>query len=149
RHRQPDELDEVAAALNETSRSLAEQIDRRAEAERGSQAKSAFLAKMSHELRTPLNAILGYAQILQMEGSLDARQRKAAATIQASGEHLLALINDLLDLAKIEAGKLDLAADEMPLQGLLQGVADIIRVRAELKGIGFELDIEPGLPRAV
>src|SRR6185436_7163993 len=73
-------------------------------AEVASQAKTTFLANMSHELRTPLNAILGYAQLLQMSGRLDERQRKGLDTIRSSGQHLLALITDILDLAKVEAG---------------------------------------------
>jgi signal transduction histidine kinase len=148
RHR-PDELDDVAAALNDTSRALAAEIDRRVHAEQSSRAKTAVLANVSHELRTPLNAILGYAQLLQMGERLDARQRQQVATIQASGEHLLALITDLLDLARIEAGKLELAPSEVPLRELLHRVADIVRVRAEDKGVAFVVDVDPALPRAV
>ncbi|WP_284614878.1 ATP-binding protein [Aquabacterium humicola] len=144
-----DELDDVAAALNDTSRALAVEIDRRVHAEQGSRAKSAVLANVSHELRTPLNAILGYAQLLQMGDRLDAHQRQQVATIQSSGEHLLALITDLLDLARIEAGKLDLEPSVVPLRELLHRVADIVRVRAEDKGLQFVVDADPALPRTV
>jgi CheY-like chemotaxis protein/anti-sigma regulatory factor (Ser/Thr protein kinase) len=93
-------------------------------AESASRAKSMFLANMSHELRTPLNAILGYAQLLLRERNLTASQVAACNTIQQSGEHLLMLIVDILDLAKIEAGKLELQLGAVDLRAFLQGIAD-------------------------
>jgi signal transduction histidine kinase len=117
-------------------------------AEVANQAKTAFLASMSHELRTPLNAVIGYAQVLRRDSNLTARQQKNLETIQQSGEHLLALITDLLDLTKIEAGKLELYSGEFAFQPFLQTIIDIIRVRAEQKGIRFGYDIK-GLPRLV
>ncbi|HZR34686.1 MAG TPA: ATP-binding protein [Nevskia sp.] len=116
-------------------------------AEAASKAKSSFLANMSHELRTPLNAILGYAQLLQRDRSLGERQAAAAATIQHSGEHLLTLITDILDLSKIEAGKLELVTGRADLGAFLQGVADIIRIRAEDKALSFRFEPAPQLPR--
>ncbi|KRB94108.1 ATP-binding protein [Noviherbaspirillum sp. Root189] len=117
-------------------------------AEVANQTKTAFLASMSHELRTPLNAVLGYAQVLRRDGNLTARQQKNLETIQQSGEHLLALITDLLDLTKIEAGKLELYSGEFALQPFLQTIIDIIRVRAEQKGLRFSYDTK-GFPRMI
>ena len=102
-------------------------------AEVANQAKSAFLANMSHDLRTPLNGILGFAQILQWDRSLTERQQLGVSAIRQSGEHLLTLINDILDVAKIEAGKLELVPDEFHLGKFLQTVCDIIRVKAQQK----------------
>jgi PAS domain S-box-containing protein len=117
-------------------------------AEVANQAKSTFFANMSHELRTPLNAILGYAQILQAAGNLTERQRGGVDTIQRSGEHLLVLINDMLDLARIEAGQLELYAAPVELAPFLQGIADIIRVRAEERGLALVYEVSD-LPRTV
>ena len=116
-------------------------------AARASQA--AFLATMSHELRTPLNAVLGYAQILELDASLSERQMLAASTIRRSGEHLLALINDLLDLAKHDAGKLELCLAGTALRDCLRLTADIIQVKAEEAGLQFRVDIGPDVPTRV
>jgi signal transduction histidine kinase len=104
---------------------------------------------MSHELRTPLNAILGYAQILGRDKNLGERQKGGLDTIRQSGEHLLALINDLLDLSKIEAGKLSLYPQAFNLPAFLDIICAIIRVRAEQKGLAFSLDVAPELPAGV
>jgi signal transduction histidine kinase len=117
-------------------------------AESANAAKSRFLAHMSHELRTPLNAILGYAQILRV-AELSNRQNVAARTIQQSGEHLLALINDILDLSRIEAGKLELVPRPVELRGIVRGVADMIEVRAQEKGLAFQWRIAPDVPHCV
>src|SRR5258706_2353762 len=118
-------------------------------AESANQAKSAFLANMSHELRTPLNAILGYAQLLRRDASLNERQGSAVRTIHQSGAHLLTLITDILDLSKIEAGKLELYPVAIDLRGFLNGIADIIRVRTEEKALTFVCDAAADLPRFV
>ena len=118
-------------------------------AELASQAKSVFLAAMSHELRTPLNAILGYAQILGRDSSLSERQAAGLTTIEQSGEHLLTLINDILDLSKIEAGKLDLLPTVIDLPEFLRLIADIIRVKAEEKSLLFLYEAPADLPRAI
>ena len=118
-------------------------------AEVANKAKSTFLASMSHELRTPLNAILGYAQILKRDKKLDERQASGLNTIQQSGEHLLTLITDLLDLSKIEAGKFDLYNSTVDLAPFLQVIADIIRVKAEQKGLLFSYRTAFDLPHAV
>ncbi|MEL7354653.1 MAG: ATP-binding protein [Cyanobacteria bacterium J06560_5] len=106
-------------------------------AEAANQAKSEFLANISHELRTPLNSILGYAQILRREKNITPKQQKGLDIISQSGEHLLALINDVLDIAKIEARKLTVQPQPTHLLSLLTGVVDIIRVRALQKGLQF------------
>ena len=119
-----------------------------AEAARATQAR--FLANMSHELRTPLNAVLGYAQLLLLQpASLTERQRFAVDTIRTSGDHLLALINDLLDLAKHNAGKLDLCPSQIQLVECLRVTADIIRVKAEEAGLEFMCDIAPDVPATI
>jgi signal transduction histidine kinase/ActR/RegA family two-component response regulator len=141
RHR--DHLEELVA---ERTRQLSEEKVR---AEVASHAKSEFLARMSHELRTPLNAVLGYAQLLKMDGTLDARQAAGVETIRTSGEHLLALIVDILDLARIEAGKSELTPAPLALTPFLRGIADIVRVRADEKRLGFTLEVAPTLPPAV
>jgi signal transduction histidine kinase/DNA-binding NarL/FixJ family response regulator len=115
-------------------------------AEAASQAKSGFLANMSHELRTPLNGILGYAQILQRSSSLTSAQQDGVQTIYQSGKHLLTLINDVLDLAKIEARKLELAPQELHLPTFLSGIADIIRMAAQQKSILFIYEPQADLP---
>ena len=140
------EVRESWALLAKQAAELAASRDK---AEAASQAKSTFLANMSHELRTPLNAILGYAQLLLRDGGLSERQTNGARTIRQSGEHLLMLITDILDLSKIEAGKLELCPTTVELPRLLQGIADIIRVRAEEKAVTFVCDTAPNLPRFV
>jgi len=132
---------------------LAQMVERlaatRDEAAAASRAKSAFLASMSHELRTPLNAILGYAQILMRDRSLADRQAGAVATIHKSGEHLLTLINDILDLSKIEAGKLDIYPGVINLAGFFKEISAIVAVKAEQKHLQVSTDIAPDLPSAV
>ncbi len=109
-------------------------------AERANQAKSEFLANMSHELRTPLNAIMGYAQILERDPGLNAAQHDGVRVMLASSEHLLRLINDILDLSKIEAGKLELHPTDIAPGEFLTEIGDIIRARAEQKQVLFVLE---------
>ncbi|KAF3883723.1 MULTISPECIES: PAS domain-containing hybrid sensor histidine kinase/response regulator [Nostocales] len=115
-------------------------------AEAASYAKSEFLANMSHELRTPLNGILGYAQILQRSKHLTEEERSQINVIYQCGSHLLTLINDILDLSKIEAQKLELLPTDFHLPAFLQGVAEMCRIRAELKGIEFHYHLTSDLP---
>lgn len=115
-------------------------------AESSNRAKSVFLANMSHELRTPLNAILGFAQLLQHDPGLQAESHKKLATINRSGEHLLALINDVLEISRIEAGRSETRASAFHLGDLLGGLAEMIQVRAEHKGLAFELTPSADLP---
>jgi signal transduction histidine kinase/DNA-binding NarL/FixJ family response regulator len=118
-------------------------------AEVASQAKSAFLASMSHEVRTPLNAVLGYAEILRREPGLSELQETGLTTILRSGEHLMLLINDVLDLAKVETGKLGLDTGTLNLSDALRVVGDIVRIRAEQKGLVFTTRLAPDLPAEV
>jgi len=118
-------------------------------AEAASRAKSAFLANMSHEIRTPLNAVLGFSQLLLGDRSLTARQRGQLETISRSGEHLLRLLNDVLEMSKIEASRAAVSAAETDLRRLLQDLEAMFRIRAESKEIAFSLEQAPGLPRAV
>jgi PAS domain S-box-containing protein len=111
-------------------------------AETANQAKSVFLANMSHELRTPLNAVLGYAQVLQREPALGEKPREHVNIIKRSGDYLLTLINDVLDLAKIEAGKLELIPTECQLDSFFTELAHLFRLRATEKKIAFVFQAE-------
>ncbi len=110
-------------------------------AEAANRAKSEFLANMSHELRTPMNAILGYAQILESAGDLPAQHRNAVETIGESGEHLLSLINNILDISKIEAGREELNETHFDLNGMLHGLASMFDVRCRQQGLTWKLEI--------
>lgn len=139
----------VARDISQHKAAEAARDEALAEARRLASARSEFLAQMSHELRTPLNAILGFSQILRGDGQLGERQLRRVGLIQQSGEHLLALINDILDLAKVDAGKLELSPAAVDLGAFLFVVADIIRVKADEKNLLFSVDAGPDLPRSV
>ncbi len=112
-------------------------------------AKSEFIANMSHELRNPLNGILGYAQILQRDKTATPKQQQGINIIYQCGSHLLTLINDILDIAKIEAQKMELIPTEFHFPTLLSGVQQIFRLRAEQKNISFIYQPSPELPTAI
>ncbi|MGZ3298055.1 MAG: sensor histidine kinase, partial [Asticcacaulis sp.] len=132
--------------LAEEGRALAEA---HAATARASAAKSQFLANMSHELRTPLNAVIGYAQLLR-NGQLTPEQyAKAVKTIEHSGEHLLTMITDILDIAKVEAGKLELLPAPFDIGACIASVAEMVRLRAEEKDLRFTVVLGDGLPGAV
>ena len=112
----------------------------RVAAESANHAKSLFLANMSHEIRTPMNAILGYAQILQRSDDLNNRHRHAVETIHRSGDHLLNLINDVLDISKIEAGRMELAPEDFDLAELVKGLSVMFELQCREKGLSWRLE---------
>nr|WP_281064936.1 ATP-binding protein [Asticcacaulis solisilvae] len=142
----------MRSAYETRQRRLAEQkavlAKAHAAAESASAAKSQFLANMSHELRTPLNAIIGYAQLLKTR-NLDDTEMSAVRTIHHSGEHLLTMITDILDIAKVEAGKLELLPAAFDIQACVTNVGQMVRLRAEEKGLKISVDIADGVPHTV
>ncbi len=114
-------------------------VERTAAAEASNMAKSVFLSTMSHEIRTPLNAILGYVQLMLRDASLGSDAKANLKIIGRSGDHLLALINDVLDISKIEAGRTELNVAKFNLQNLLSDLANVFRLRAESKALGFSM----------
>ena len=118
-------------------------------AERANRTKSEFLANMSHELRTPLNAILGFSRLLNRETSLTPQQRENIGIINRSGEHLLSLINDVLDLAKIESGKMTLNPQDFDLYALLDLIEEMLALKTESKGLTLIIERSENLPRYI
>ena len=118
-------------------------------AERANQAKSRYVTGISHELRTPLNSILGYAQILELDPAIPQPRRDAASVIRRSGEHLSSLIDGLLDIAKIESGKLNLDVDELRFPEFLAQIAGMFRLQARNQGIEFVYEPQGRVPAVV
>ncbi|HEX3759100.1 MAG TPA: response regulator, partial [Kofleriaceae bacterium] len=152
---QQSELEQVNAQLEDQAQSLAQQRDQlvrtTAELRRSSDYKSQFLANMSHELRTPLNSVLILAKLLadNRDGNLDPEQVKFAHTIHGAGNDLLALINDVLDLSKIEAGMLDVQLEPIALARLADDLRGAFQPIASQRRLALEIRIEPGAPEAI
>jgi signal transduction histidine kinase len=151
-----DSYNKTALEINSVRKNLKKAVDERTdhlnqarkEAEAADKAKSQFLANMSHEIRTPLNAILGFAEILETEITNEKHKRYLGA-ISTSSETLLGLINDILDLSKIEAGKMELQREAVNLRSLLNRVKHIFYNKAKEKGLQFLLEVDPGLPETL
>jgi signal transduction histidine kinase/DNA-binding response OmpR family regulator len=156
-NRMAQQLRDSFTALETTNQELKTRVEERTAelsiaketADNANQAKSDFLANMSHELRTPLNGILGYAQILDRSKVLPEKERHGVQIIYQCGSHLLTLINDILDLSKIEARKLELTPKAIHFPSFLQGVVEICRVRSDQKGINFIYHPTPNLPEGI
>jgi len=137
---------QAAEAANAELASRAEQLREAKEtADTANKAKSLFLANMSHEIRTPMNAIIGYSQILRRDAQLPERNRSAVETIERSGDHLLAMINNILDLSKIEAGRMELDATDFDLGELIQTLSAMMSLRCRQKRL--EWVVESSLPQ--
>jgi signal transduction histidine kinase len=149
-----DELGVLTQSFNQMATSLRETA--RIEAERrsleiASRHKSEFLANMSHELRTPLNAVIGFSEVLgeRMFGDLNAKQLEYVQDIQSSGRHLLALINDILDLSKVEAGRMELELAPFDLRAALDASLLLVRERAARHGVRLELEVDDAVTMVV
>ena len=150
-----ENLEKQKAALRQKTAQLVKatkEIERKAaELEMGSKYKSEFLANMSHELRTPLNSILILSQVLatNRNNNLDDKQIEAAKAIHTSGSELLTLINEILDLSKVEAGKIELIMEEVRLADMIEGVRRMFKHVAEDKGLAFDINVDSALPASI
>ena len=138
---------ELEALNKDLSREVEERARAEASAEEASRAKGHFLANMSHEIRTPLNAILGFTQLLLRDPDLLPRQRRSLETVHRSGGHLLLLLNNILEMSKIEAGRMPLEVEDFDLYALLDDLEAMFRVLARNKGLSLETVVPPEVPR--
>lgn len=138
----------IRTDITALKRAMQELAGARDAAAAAGEAKSRFLARVSHELRTPLNGVLGFAQVLLQDPRLEPDQREQVKTLHEAGRHLLDLVNGLLDLSKIEAGRLDLAPRPVALRPLLDGCATLLAPEIARKALSFHLDVDPALPEA-
>ncbi len=139
----------IAAITEAMHRARARANQARKQAETANRAKSVFLANMSHELRTPLNAILGFSRLMRAASGIKPEQTENLDIIIRSGEHLLSLINNVLDISKIEAGRVELEQSATDLHHLLHEIQSLLNVRAVEKGLSFNIILSPNLPRYV
>lgn len=139
-------VDERTAALADTNRQLEMAKDK---AEIANQTKSRFIANMSHELRTPMNAILGFTQLLLRDTGLSSQQQKAVTVINSSGEHLLDLINNVLEVSKFESGTLTLSLKRFDVRSLLQTLKTIFQLQADTKQLSLDFVIDDAIPRYI
>ena len=143
------DVTELKRAREELARRSAELEVAWRSADAANRAKSAFLANLSHEIRTPMNAILGFSQLLQRDASLGAEQRRHVTSINRGGEHLLGLIDAVLELSRIEAGKVTVTNAPFSIRQLAADLETMFRLRCEAKGIGLEVAVDDGLPLGV
>lgn len=146
-------IQRLSTQLQEQNKQLQQEIQERQKAEQAAaaanRAKSEFLANMSHELRTPLNAILGFTQLMNRNPQLTAEQRDFLEIINGSGEHLLELIDDILDLSKIEAGLIELNQKSFDLYRLLDNIEDLFQIQTEQKNLDFIVIVSPNVPQYI
>jgi signal transduction histidine kinase/ligand-binding sensor domain-containing protein/CheY-like chemotaxis protein len=144
-----DRTEELTRANSQLT--LAQQASESAKekAETANRAKSTFLANMSHELRTPLNAVLGFSDLMARDPDTSRKQNENLSVIKRSGQHLLGLINDVLDMSKIEAGRTELEPEPLDLHRLLQDIGDMFKLRVEGKDLEFNLQLHTDLPQHV
>jgi signal transduction histidine kinase/DNA-binding response OmpR family regulator/ligand-binding sensor domain-containing protein len=138
---------EHAISAISKARILRELQSKNREAEEANQAKSRFLANMSHELRTPMNAIIGFSEILidRLESQIDAKSLTFIRSILSSGRHLLEIINDILDLSKVEAGRMELLPETFPVRSAIESICQVMRGMSTRKAISFAVEVEPGV----
>jgi signal transduction histidine kinase/CheY-like chemotaxis protein/ligand-binding sensor domain-containing protein len=138
---------EHAISAISKARILRELQSKNREAEEANQAKSRFLANMSHELRTPMNAIIGFSEILieRLETQIDAKSLTFIRSILSSGRHLLEIINDILDLSKVEAGRMELLPETFPVRSAIESICQVMRGMSTRKAISFDVEVEPGV----
>ena len=137
---------EANARLEKLSRHLTKSCERE---RRANEAKSRFLTGVTHELRTPLNGILGYAQLLSLDGDLNPTQSGRVQAMQTAGEHLLAMINAVLDLSEIEAGRIEMHPTTIDISQLARACVDVVSPAAQSKGLALSLCIDPAVPPTI